>query len=65
MELDGRRGEPDFGGGTWGNQREKLYMTIAAMSVLPRPVGRHTSVFCSSADWIISSWYPRAGVPCG
>lgn len=50
---------------TWGNQREKLYMTTAAMSVLPRPVGRHTSVFCKRAVWIISSWYSRGGVPSG
>ena len=34
---------------TSGNQRAKLCMTTAAMSVLPSPVGRHTSVLASSA----------------
>ena len=34
---------------TSGNQRVKLCMTTAAISVLPSPVGRHTSVLCSSA----------------
>lgn len=35
----------------------KLYMTTAAMRVLPRPVGRQTSVFCSNAVWMMSTWY--------
>ncbi len=36
---------------TSGNQRAKLCMTTAAISVLPSPVGRHTSVLVSSAVW--------------
>lgn len=36
-------------GNTSGNHRVKLCIMTAAMRVLPRPVGRQTSVFCSNA----------------
>ncbi len=49
----------------WGNQREKLYMTTAAMRVLPSPVGSATSVLCSSAVRIMASWYARSGTLAG
>ena len=32
-------------------------MMTAAISVLPRPVGRQTSVFCSRAVLMMSTWY--------
>mmetsp|Transcript_48641 Transcript_48641/g.154100 ORF Transcript_48641/g.154100 Transcript_48641/m.154100 type:complete len:251 (+) Transcript_48641:1095-1847(+) len=48
-----------------GNQREKLYITAAAMSVLPIPVGRQTSVLCSSAVFVIECWYGRTGMLVG
>jgi len=48
-----------------GNQREKLCMTTAAMSVLPRPVGRQTSVLLSSAVRMMDSWYARSLTPAG
>eukprot|EP00966_Prymnesium_polylepis_P325624 7381598-Prymnesium_polylepis.1 len=42
-----------------GNQRQKLCMTTAAMSVLPRPVGSETSVLCRTATAAMSNWYLR------
>jgi len=36
-----------------GNQRKKLYMTTAAMKVLPKPVGRTTSVFRNKHSFTI------------
>ena len=42
-----------------GNHRWKFFITTAAMSVLPRPVGRHTSEFVNSAARVMSNWYSR------
>ena len=42
-----------------GNHRRKFFITTAAMSVLPRPVGRHTSEFVNSAARVMSNWYSR------
>ena len=44
-----------------GNHLLKLYMTTAAMSVLPSPVGRLTNVLCDRAASEISRWYSRSG----
>lgn len=40
---------PKFCARTSGNQRAKLCIRTAAISVLPRPVGRQTRVLVSSA----------------
>lgn len=40
----------------FGNQRMKLYMTVAAIRVLPVPVGSDTSVFARSALCTIACW---------
>ena len=37
-------------------------MSTAAIIVFPRPVGRHTSVFFSSACLTIDTWYDRGGM---
>eukprot|EP00964_Phaeocystis_antarctica_P026222 scaffold14758_cov54-Phaeocystis_antarctica.AAC.1 len=42
-----------------GNQRWKLNMTTAAMSVLPIPVGIETRVLWQSAVLQIDCWYAR------
>ena len=39
-----------------GNQRRKLYMTTAAISVLPIPVGIDTSVLWQSAVLQMDCW---------
>jgi len=37
-------------------------MTIAAMRVLPRPVGRATMVLVNSAVLVMDNWYWRQGI---
>ena len=50
---------------TSGNHLKKLYMTTAAMKVLPSPVGRQTRVFCSSACSTMATWYALSAMPAG
>jgi len=64
LAVSGERLRPRQGRAS-GNQREKLCMTTAAMSVLPRPVGRQTSVLLSSAVRMMDSWYARSLTPAG
>jgi hypothetical protein len=37
-------------------------MTIAAKRVLPRPVGRATTVLVNSAALVMDNWYQRQGI---
>ena len=50
---------------TSGNHLKKLYITTAAMKVLPSPVGRQTRVFCSSACSTMAAWYALSAMPAG
>ena len=50
---------------TSGNHLKKLYITTAAMKVLPSPVGRQTSVLCSRACSTIATWYARSAMLAG
>ena len=42
-----------------GNHCKKLCITTEAISVLPIPVGRETSVFPKMAALLIVFWYAR------